>query len=830
MKVRYYLVALLLAAAGYGIGSLLLPRGGELALVYYKAGRYETARKILEKELIAGEVTPSNIHYAANTYLRLGETDRAAALVERYLRAHPNDIAGRRMLGRLYQEAGKPSLFIQNLEHLERLAPSAKTRVLLKELYYEQGLYDRWAAMLKRVVDEGDGAPKDYFDLAQLMAAKGKKKEAVRYLLAMRGRAPKAFGLNQFALLAILEMDLGHEKTALKAVRDYLAAQTEPSAALYFADLFQRRGRVDAALDLVLPYAAQAATNAELLRTLTTLEIASGRAARALKRLQQLDERNKLKPTQYNLMILAALAARDWSAAKQAFARVDIAHLSQDVILQIVNEATSRGDERFGRVVDGRLTAAFKRANPVSAARVALLVGDRRAAQHWADTADSGRALTNEERLNLIAVFVALHQIQRAEKHLHAVARGGGVPDYQLIRLAVLMRKFDLVREGTSLFDRLAGTRKSPWLTAGRLVLTSDDKNARESLAWLDKLGGNGKGPRDLLVAIYGAAIQSKLYNLAVAAADRLVALNNSMQNRLWRARALALAGDAKRAFALLRPLLKSSLEARQIYAEAVLGALKAGSMKPAEAQTFLRDYLRDPRIAIQQRKYMVYDLVALKAYDIVLPVVRELAGKDPDTFTPLYLEALVQAKRKKEFAKAIDQAIGRARSIKELKHLGLLAFQESLQPAARKAFLKVQKLRPNDPEALKHLGLIAFYSNDNNTARRLLTRYLATGANDYKVDFALGEVINKFADWRKATPYFKRALAKIEKLKSPTVDDLKMKARLLHRNGRFDAAVKTYERLLRLRPRDVKLRNQYIDFLIEIGRYERARQLQQRI
>ena len=41
------------------------------------------------------------------------------------------------MLGRLYQEAGKPSLFLQNLEHIERLEPSAKTRILLKEMYYE---------------------------------------------------------------------------------------------------------------------------------------------------------------------------------------------------------------------------------------------------------------------------------------------------------------------------------------------------------------------------------------------------------------------------------------------------------------------------------------------------------------------------------------------------------------------------------------------------------------------------------------------------------------------------------------------------------------------
>ncbi len=755
MRVRYYLIALILAAAGYGIGSMLLPRGGELALVYYKAGRYEAARKILDKELTAGELTASNIHYAANTYLRLGETDRATALVERYLRNHPDDIAGRRMLGRLYQEAGKPSLYVHNLELIEKLDPSPKTRVLLKDLYYEQGMYQRWARMLKRVVDDGNGAPKDYFDLAQLLASKGKKKEAVRYLVAMRGRAPKAFGLNQFALLAILNMDLGNEKAAIAAARDYLKSKTEPSAALYFADMFQRRGHVDAALGLLLPYAAQAATNDELLRALTTLEVASGHADRALKRLRELDEHNQLKPDELNLLILAALSARDWTQAKEAFDRANVAQLPHDTVLQMVNEAASREDEAFGRLVNERVSDAFKRTNPVSAARIALLIGDRQAAERWANLADDSRVLTNRERLNLIAIFVALHQTQRAERHLRAVARGGAVPDYQLVRLAVLMRKFGMTREGTRLFDRLSATRKSPWLSAGRLILTWQRNDPVTKLDFLDKLGTNGKGPRDLLIAIYNAAIDAKLYRLAVPAAARLVALNNSLQNRIWEARALALAGQAKRAFALLRPLLKDNLEARQIYAEAVLGALKSGTIKPQEAKAFLSGYLDNSRVPLQQRKYMVYDLVALKAYDIVLPVMRKLAAAQPATFTNLYLDALVQAKQKKEFAAAIDRAVARATAVPELKSLANLAFQENLQVTARKAYLKVQRQRPNDPQALKYLGLIAFYTDDNATARRLLTRYLATGVDDYKADFALGEVITKFSDWRQRHAVF---------------------------------------------------------------------------
>lgn len=829
MRVRYYLVAVLLAAAGYGIGTMLVPRGGELALVYYKAGRYQMARKILERALTAGDLTPSNIHYAANTYLRLGEVRRAATLVAHYVHAHPNDMAGWRMLGELYQEAGKPALYTHNLEEIERRQPSAKTRLLLKALYYEQGMNRRWERMLKRVVDDGDGSPKDYFDLAQLMASRGKKKEAVRYLAALRKRAPKAFGLFQSGLFAVLNMNLGHAETAMSAVRAYLKKKPGIAAASYFADLFQQRGHAVAALDVLLPYAPKAAKDPELLQTLTALEVTTGHAARALKRLRRLDERDQLEPVQINLLISTALAAQNWNEAKRAFARAETASLSQDVVLQVVNEAASRNDEAFGRVVNRRLTEAFKRINPIAAARVALLIGDRRAAEHWADLANSRKVLTNEERLNLIAILVALKRTEQAEKHLRAVVRGGPVPDAQMIRLAALLRKFGMIADGIKLFDRLEPTRKSPWLKAGRLILTSNDRNASHALDWLNKLGLTGTGSRDLLVAIYDAAYNAKLNHLAVAAATRLVALHDDLQNRMRQARALARAGEANRAFALLRPMLKTNRQARQIYGEAVLGALKAGSIRPADARAFVSGYLRDKQIPLQQRKYMVYDLVALKAYDVVLPVVRELAASEPDTFTMLYIDALLQAKHKAEFAKAIERAIGRAKGVGELKMLGKMAFNENLQPAARKAFLKVQRLRPNDPQMLRYLGLIAFYRGKNETGRRLLTRYLATGVDDYKAEYELGEIITKFADWRRATPYFERALRKVLSLKSPTLEDLKLKAHLYYRTGNFAAASKTYERLIRLRPHDVKLRNKYIDFLIQTGRYERARELQRR-
>jgi len=281
MMVRYYVIALLVSAGGFLIGSVILPRGGELALVYYKSGRYDTARKVLEAELKRGVLTPSNVHFGVNTYRRLGELDRAAALVQRYLALKPDDVEARNALGKLYLEAGKPTLSMMTLEEAERRSPSAQRRVMLLHLYRENGWYGKWEALLRQVVHDGDGGPKDYIDLAVLEARKGRKKSAIRFLTALQTRAPKSFDLRALQLVVSLYLDTDQTAKARETVAQWLtkqgdAAQQRVPWLLYFADLFVERGHSALALQLLEGEAKQTWRHTRLLRVLTNLEFDNG--------------------------------------------------------------------------------------------------------------------------------------------------------------------------------------------------------------------------------------------------------------------------------------------------------------------------------------------------------------------------------------------------------------------------------------------------------------------------------------------------------------------------------------------------------------------------
>jgi len=836
MMVRYYIIALLVSAGGFLIGSIILPRGGELALVYYKSGRYDTARKVLEAELKRGVLTPSNVHFGVNTYRRLGELDRAAALVHQYLLLKPGDVKARHALGKLYLEAGKPTLSMMTLEEAERQSPSAQRRVVLMHLYRQNGWFGKWEALLRQVVHDGDGGPKDYFDLAVLEARKGRKKSAIRFLTALQTRAPKTFDLKALQLLVSLYLDTDQTTKARETVAQWLSRQDDLAQQrvpwlLYFAELFVERGHSNLALRLLEGEAKQAWRHPMLLRVLTNLEMDAGLAARSFDRLVRFRTERKLKPAQYDLLVRAALATQRWDATKKYAAIIDNQYLSGNLLLSLSVEALSRRDTAFAVLLGKRVDDAMRRANPVSAAAFSLAADQRPAAARWSAVADRIPGLSLDQQIALVNVHVGLNQGDRARQVLRRIATADNVAPQILIHLASLFAKYGLVAEGRLMMKRLAVRRPTVWSRAAILVLSPEPTDARERVVYLNlkwaAFAGNKVGTAKLLTQIAEASIIARRFKLAAAAARRLQTIAKSRKNTLLLARALAYSGGAAEAVAILKPLARTDPAAKIVYAEVIVAAVRAGSMPAATARGFITQFLTDSSVPFGRRQTTVYDLIALKSAAVVLPVLARLARNRDPRYRILYLEALLQAKEKRTFAIALRNAMRTEKSTATLRRFGKWAFQESLQTLAAQAYGRVLKASPNDPTALRHLGLIAFYGNQKLTARRYLTRYLATGADDYVAEYSLGEVINSFPDWRKATPYFRQALAKATKLRNPPYEDRKIMAHLLYRNGRFEDAIRAYEALLRQRPADRKLRNKYVDFLNNIGRYDRARRWQ---
>jgi len=828
MKTNYYLATLFLVAGGVGVGTYVVPQGGELAMIYYRSGRLDQARGLLEREMHRGDLAASNVYYATQTYIRLGDIERAIALVERYVAAEPKDVRARRILGDFYRDTGRQALYIGNLEEIERLAPAAPQRVELAWLYRAIGEYEKWAAMLERLVAENTANPDDYFHLAQVLAASGRRDAAFAVLQKLEDRHPRQVTLMAYELRISMELDDARPGKALEWARKGVARIPGEGTALAIVSLLQRRDRNAMALEVLEPFGNLATTNMGLMRTLVILEMNEGKAARALERLQALERTGKLAGSDRNLLILAALAAGNWDAAKAAFEGMEFADIAQDALDRMASEAVARADRAGIRLILSRASSEFLTQYPVTAAELNLILEDRAGAERWAGEAFKRADISNKERIALATVYIKLENRDRARALLKSLTADGAVLADVALELAAVYLKLDLAAEGFALFDGAAKTDSAPRLKAARTVLGAKLKPDLRAwdLSWMEP-DAEASGIRaDLATNAYWTAMDAQLYALAAAIGRRVFEGAATNDTRLRYARALAYAGDAQAAIQIVRPMLDESADARSVYSVALIAAVKAGTAKEDEAKAFIAQQLDDPKLSMAEKKGIVAALIEAKAFGIVLPLLEDRMKRGEREYVEPYMWALSAVKDKKQLKALLQQELGRADERSKLLALATVAFQESFFDVARPAYLRILKEDPKNHDALKRLGQIAYWGSDTGSARRYLEQFMAAGGDDYRIDYTLGEVIISFPDWERATPYYQRAMAKIAKLEKPTLEDRMMRAKLLYRLGRFDDSAAAYEALLRQFPRDRALRDEFYDVLNEMGRYDRARQL----
>lgn len=835
MKANYYLATLVLVAGGMAAGVYLVPRGGELATMYYRSGRLDEARRILEHEMRDGEVWASNVHYASQTYLRLGDVDRAIALIERYVQANDRDITALRILSNLYRDVGRVALYRLSLERLEQLSPSAEQRMELVRVYRAAGLYDQWFAMLDRLVQQNVAPAEDYMTVAMVKASRDDREGALRTLALLIERHPRAARIAADELRANLELDAARPDKALAAAQDSIRRIPEASTAVTFAELFVRRDRPALALQLLAPFADRARDDIEFARVLISLEISQGRAASALARLEALDAAGKLAPGDRNFLIAATLATGKWDAAKAAFARIEFADLWQSSIEQMAREGISRNDHALLKAIAARITPEFRDAFPITAAEIALVLGDRAGAKRLADEANRRETLSSGERIALATVYVRLDEVGQAKRLLATLTGDAQVPDYLAVELAGLYIKLGLAAEGVAYFDKAAKGEIERRVRAARSLLDAKVRpDARDwDLAWTDPPANDpGRQPAQVMTAVYFAAMDNELYPYAAELARRLLGEAPTSELKLRYARALALAGDPDGALKIVEPLLKVSADARSIYGVALIAAVKAGRMRAEEVRDYITKQLGDESVPQSEKTTLVWDLLAIKAYDIVLPPLEALVRAGRSEFVELYAAALGGVRDKKQLRALLERELKRAGERTMVQTLAGVAFGESFFDLARPAYQRILKEDPKNLEAIKRLGQMAMWRDnpDSGAARRYLESFVANGGDDYQIDFLLGEIITLFPDWQRATPHYQRALAKIAKLEKPTLDDLKLRAKGLYRLARFDESIAAYETLLRRYPRDRALRDEFHDVLLDMGRYDRARALRGRL
>ena len=189
------------------------------------------------------------------------------------------------------------------------------------------------------------------------------------------------------------------------------------------------------------------------------------------------------------------------------------------------------------------------------------------------------------------------------------------------------------------------------------------------------------------------------------------------------------------------------------------------------------------------------------------------------------YIDALVAVDDRSVLGNVLDSAVERESDPAGLRRFGRIAMENGNANTARLAFEKLLRARPDDRQGLKRLGSIALWQGNFSVARRMLTRLDDLGGSDYESRFYLGEILTHDHD-PAARRQYQRSLEMLEASKDQTIAAKTIQAQLLERLGKKEESLAYFKALLKERPHDGNVRNDYVAALLHAGRYEAARQI----
>jgi tetratricopeptide (TPR) repeat protein len=252
--------------------------------------------------------------------------------------------------------------------------------------------------------------------------------------------------------------------------------------------------------------------------------------------------------------------------------------------------------------------------------------------------------------------------------------------------------------------------------------------------------------------------------------------------------------------------------------------------------------FLWGPRPAEGDRKWLVDRAKASKneertewlwhlvnaggAREAVRLAMREPSSNVTDNLFKVYVQTLQELEDKQEFASTLEKWLESETNPDRLIRYGSLAEGQSQVHLAITAYEKVLEIRPGDKRALKQLGWNSFYLNQWKDTQKYLGQILTDKGDDWVTIYFYAEALYLEGHVSEALPFFQQTLDIIGKISSPKTELEMAKATSLERLGRKMEALFIYERLLKVSPRDKKIRVKYISALMDVGDFEQAQQL----
>lgn len=676
------LVLMLLVGGALGLSYLSMPGEKELAVMEFREKNYESARTRFEDQWRAGDRSPAVAWPLAQSYMEEGAVEKAISVLETMVARQKDNPRAWHLLADLYGETHRPNDLIRALTAEAALAPSQETLRRLAERAYLAGDSAAEESALEALHAHGWSRPADLERLGDMLAGQGRLAEAVEVLRKRNDSFALDMEPRGRALLFSLLIDLGRAPEAASLAADWLSAQATAGELARFAGALLQHDKPKLALGLLEPYAHLADRSPAVQQQLVDAQVATGAPATALALMEGWVGKGVLAPGLVPQLVDLALQNDRKELADRALAGVDLGTLPGWLLSGLIQRALAGDDRETLRRLYARLGPDALADHPGLRGMLSLAVGDRAAAEHWADRAVADAAsLDLDERLETGRLLVRLDRKRAAMDWLAGIAERPDAPPDVLSGLAQLYIDLHETRAGLALFDRLRRTGGSPAAAQGWALMAAAAGEGAALKAWIEETGPTDQA---FLRDLYYLSEESGAREAALAAAERLAP---GPETDLILARAYLADGRAAEAVPLLRRRLPGTEEIRTLYMDALA---QAGEREALVA--YLAEQLETPDLPPARTEELVYRLLDLGADGAALPTLRRLAGTGDSGWLYAYADAARRAGKTEGLVRFLEDGLA----------------QTDLSPDARAARIGLLTEVAGDAAALPWLRRLA--------------------------------------------------------------------------------------------------------------------------
>jgi tetratricopeptide (TPR) repeat protein len=640
MSRKHYIVVLLMLIAGLAASFLLIPRERDIAQMEVKSKLYGDAQRIYEAELAKGDLSIGTVSQITDLYVQGGAIDKAIAIMEKFVADHPDNIDARLRLGQYYQYAQRNGDYVKNLEEINRRSPKPEQLQKLNEIYQFTTEYDKQIDTLKQLIAKPETRePKQYLELANLLAAKKDFAQAAATLRQLQKDYPDQWTYKETQMLATLLYDQGNKDEAYGEIKIWIEAHRDDAehGASFIGIVHTKDSPQRGAELLALFTDKQIADTQALLEESILLDIALGQEDAAYARLQKVPEKQWSPVVVEQLLVLAATHG-DKELVKSLLPLIDLKTMNEAQLARITDAATAYGDDALiAALIKTFPEKDFGETHPLLLAMLAVI--------NHSNTADAALAkldnvtLTPEQDLQVARVCARSGKSPCVEAFIAKLPVQDTLTDAQIVSVGELYLQLQQWEKGNNYIAEARKTRDSDSIQFIAAKYAAAAGKESELGEWLVAKGNSTVTP--MLRDVYFTAYNAGHYKAALLVAKTVHEKEKSETSRRDLANTYIKLGQYADAAALLRLEGKEKLSAENedIYILA-LTKLSKDQKYRAELANYATSRLKT-NLPRKEKLTLLYALINTKQTDVAAPYIRDLALKEGGQWASLYAEYL---------------------------------------------------------------------------------------------------------------------------------------------------------------------------------------------